>query len=214
MNGNPILNPILAAAFLASWIPMMAAMMLPSAAPMILLHRRMAGSPARLVAELRSACFVATYLAVWAAAGIAAWLLADMVDSLVAAGERRFATGAVLLLAGAYQLSAVKAACLRACRTPIDFLLTHWYGGSLGQLRLGVEHGAYCLGCCWALMAVFVLAGAMGLTWAIAIAVAVFVEKVVRHGAWFGRGVGVVLIVMAAAVVLRPDVAAALGIGV
>jgi len=92
----------------------------------------------------------------------------------------------------------------------MDFLLTHWYRGVAGELRLGLEHGLYCLGCCWALMAVFVGALAMGLVWAVIIAVAVFAEKVLPRGQALGRVIGIVLIVGAVLVSVRPEIAQSL----
>lgn len=186
---------------------MMAAMMLPSAAPMILLHRLGADRPGRVHREVRSAVFVAGYLLVWGSVGIAVWVSARIAEQVVPQEGRAFAIAAVLLAAGAYQLTPLKTTCLRACRTPMDFLLTHWYRGLAGSLRLGVEHGLYCLGCCWALMAVFVAAGAMSLFWALIIASVVFIEKVASRGVAFGRALGLVLIVAAAVVAIRPELA-------
>lgn len=198
------------APFLGSWTLMMAAMMLPSAMPMIRLHRRgMAGS-ARIRSELRTAIFVATYLAVWGAAGVGVWLLARITDSLVPMQARALGVAAILLLAGLYQFTPLKTACLRVCRSPMDFLLTHWHRGLAGEVRLGLEHGLYCLGCCWALMAVFVGAGAMGLLWAAIIAVMVFAEKVLPRGVAFGRAIGTALIVGAVLVAMRPEIAQSL----
>jgi predicted metal-binding membrane protein len=113
----------------------------------------------------------------------------------------------VLLLAGAYQLTPLKRACLRACQSPLAFLLGHWKPGSLGALRMGVEHGLYCCGCCWGLMAVLVVAGAMGLAWVVLIAVVVFVEKLLPRGQWTASVAGVLLIALGALVALQPGVA-------
>ncbi len=186
---------------------MMAAMMLPSAAPMILLHRLGAERPGRVHREVRSAVFVSGYLLVWASVGIAVWALSRIADQIVPPDARAFAIAGVLLAAGVYQLTPLKTTCLRACRTPMDFLLTHWYRGLAGSVRLGVEHGLYCFGCCWALMAVFVAAGSMSLFWALIIAAVVFIEKVASRGVAFGRTLGLVLIVAAAVVAIRPDLA-------
>ncbi len=186
---------------------MMAAMMLPSAAPLILLHRIGADRPGRVHREVRSAVFIAGYLLVWGSVGIAVWVSARIAEQVVPQEGRAFAIAAVLLAAGAYQLTPLKTTCLRACRTPMDFLLTHWYRGLAGSLRLGVEHGLYCFGCCWALMAVFVAAGAMSLLWALIIASVVFIEKVAPRGVGFGRALGVGLIVAAAVVAIRPELA-------
>ncbi len=189
---------------------MMAAMMLPSAAPMILLHRRGVSAPGRIQSELRTALFIGVYLLVWAAAGVGVWIGARITDALLPMGARALAVAAILLLAGVYQFTPLKTACLRVCRSPMDFLLTHWYPGLRGELRLGLEHGIYCLGCCWALMVVFVGAGAMGLLWAAVIALAVFIEKVLPRGVAFGRGMGIALIAGAALVVTRPEIAQSL----
>src|SRR5207302_1841254 len=189
---------------------MMAAMMLPSAMPMILLHRRGVAGSARMLTELRSASFIGAYLLVWAAFGVGYWLLTRLSDALRPMGARAPAVAAILLLAGVYQFTPLKTACLRVCRGPMDFLMTHWYPGVAGEVRLGLEHGLYCLGCCWALMAVFVFAGAMGLLWAAVIAVAVFVEKVLPRGVAFGRVIGVALIVGAVLVAVRPEIAQSL----
>lgn len=198
------------APFLGTWTLMMAAMMLPSAAPMILLHRLGAERPGRLHREARSAVFIAGYLLLWGSVGIAVWALARIAEQVVPPEGRAIAVALVLLAAGVYQLTPLKATCLRACRTPMDFLLTHWYRGLAGSLRLGVEHGWYCFGCCWALMAVFVAAGSMSLVWALVIASVVFVEKVASRGVGFGRALGVVLIVAAAVVAIRPELAGAM----
>jgi predicted metal-binding membrane protein len=192
--------------FLGAWTLMMAAMMLPSAMPMILLHRL--GAEGRVRTQLWSAAFIAGYLVVWASVGIVVWGAAMAVATLVAPEQRAFGVAAILLLAGAYQFTPLKSACLRVCRTPADFLLTHWHRGLPGQVRLGIEHGLYCLGCCWALMALFVGVGAMSLVWAAAIALVVLVEKVLPRGVAFGRVTGAALVVASLVVVARPEIAA------
>jgi predicted metal-binding membrane protein len=169
--------------WLGAWTVMMAAMMLPSAAPVVLLYGRRAST-------LDSTVLMAGYVLTWAAVGLAAYALdmrvMDPADAVV---------GGVLVGAGVYQFTPVKSACLARCRNPVDFLVTHWQKGRLGALRLGAEHGAYCIGCCWGLMAVLVIAGAMGLVWVIAIAGAVAAEKLLPAGPWLGRLLGVGLIV-------------------
>src|SRR5438270_14101337 len=195
--------------FLGTWTVMMAAMMLPSATPMILLHRL--GADGRVRTQLWSAAFVAGYLVVWASVWIVVGGAAIVASAIVMPEQRAGAVAAILLLAGVYQFTPLKSTCLRACRTPADFLLTHWYRGLSGQLRLGVEHGLYCLGCCWALMALFVGVGAMSLVWAAGIAVVVLVEKVRPEGVAFGRIAGGLLIVAAAVVLARPELAMSVG---
>ena len=199
------------APFLGTWTLMMAAMMLPSAAPMVLLHHAGTRGEAALGRVARSAVFVLGYLVVWAAIGIAVWLGGLVAEALLPMDARPYAVALVLAAAGAYQLTPLKHACLRACRTPADFLVTHWYGGRLGTLRLGLAHGVYCVGCCVALMAVFVGAGAMGLAWAVAIAAIVFAEKLFPGGILVARLTGGLLIVAAAAVALRPELVDLLG---
>jgi predicted metal-binding membrane protein len=164
------------AGFLAGWTLMMAAMMLPSVAPLVLLYR---GSRARLAAG---------YLAVWGAIGLLPY--AAMEWGLEAA------VPLVLALAGAYELSPLKSACLRRCRGPAAFLMDYYRSG---PLRLGVEHALWCVGCCVGLMAVLVLAASMGLAWAAAIAAVVFVQKVLPFGEASARLTGVALLVAAAA---------------
>ena len=195
--------------FLGTWTVMMAAMMLPAATPMILLHRL--GADGRVRAQLWSAAFVAGYLVVWASVGIVVWGAGLAAGAIVIPEQRAVAVAAILLLAGVYQFSPLKSTCLRACRTPADFLLTHWHRGLSGQLRLGVEHGLYCLGCCWALMALFVGVCAMSLVWAVSIALVVLVEKVRPEGVAFGRIAGGLLIVAAAIVLAVPELAMSVG---
>lgn len=168
-----------APAFLGVWAAMMTAMMLPAASPLVLLYRRSATA-------VRTAGLTLGYLAVWAAIGVLAY--AYMQSDLM------IAPWVVLAAAGIYQLSPLKTACLRRCRTPADFLILRW-GHS--PLRLGAEHGAWCAGCCWALMVVLVVAGGMGLAWVVGLAALVLVEKLAPHGDLVARIGGVVFIVLA-----------------
>src|SRR5256884_222318 len=195
--------------FLGTWTLMMAAMMLPSAMPMILLHRL--GADGRVRAQLWSASFVAGYLVLWASVGVVVWGAAMAAEALVPSELRALGVAAVLLLAGIYQFTPLKTTCLRACRTPADFLLTHWHRGLGGQLRLGIEHGLYCLGCCWALMALFVGVGAMSLVWAAGTSLRVLVEKLRPEGVSFGRIAGALLIAAAVIVLARPELAMSIG---
>jgi predicted metal-binding membrane protein len=169
--------------WLLAWATMMAAMMLPSTTPLVALY----GKRSRRAAE--TALLVAGYLATWTAVGAAAYGL-----DRIAPDPGRLAVAAVLIIAGLYQFTPAKDACLRHCRSPVDFLVTHWHGGSTGALRIGVEHGAYCVGCCWALMAVLVVAGAMGLFWVVGIALAVAAEKLLPAGPALGRIGGIALV--------------------
>lgn len=165
--------------FVTAWTVMMVAMMLPSAMPFILLYQRGATRWATVALAFG-------YIAVWSLVGIAAWALnARAMDIPV---------GAVFLVAGIYQLTPVKNACLRRCRTPADFLVQRW---RTNAFILGADHGRYCLGCCWALMAVLVVAGMMGILWVVAIAAIVAVEKLSSRGAGLARWTGIALIALA-----------------
>jgi len=172
-----------AGAYIGSWTLMMAAMMLPSVAPFALLYARGASTSAA------PGLLALGYLGVWALVGIPAYAL-DRALGI----EHPTATAAVLIAAGLYQLSPLKQACLSKCRSPVDFLVQHWRPGLGGAFRLGAHHGAYCLGCCIALMAVLVVAGGMGLAWVAAIALVVAAEKLFPHGPLLGKIGGVGLI--------------------
>jgi predicted metal-binding membrane protein len=198
--GTPMADP---PTFLVAWTVMMAAMMLPASAPMFLLYRVSTIDGPR--GELRTLAFAVGYLLVWAAIGVIVLVAQRMVEASLAPELRALGVAGVLLAAGAYQFTPLKATCLRACQTPADFLVRHWRGGALGPLRLGVDHGLYCLGCCWALMAVLVAAGGMGLAWVALIALIVLVEKLVARAVWFSRAVGVAFVVGAVVVALRPE---------
>jgi len=200
LAGLPMTDP---ATFLVAWIVMMAAMMLPSSAPLFLLYRLSAGDGSR--SELRTLALVAGYLLVWAFVGVIVLIAQRILDAAFAPGSRPLGVAAVLVAAGTYQFSPLKATCLRACQTPADFLVRHWRGGMLGAIRLGVDHGLYCLGCCWALMTLLVAAGGMGLAPVALIALIVLVEKLVPRAIWFSRAVGVAFVLGALAVTLRPE---------
>jgi predicted metal-binding membrane protein len=166
------------------WAVMMVAMMLPSAAPMILLHARIdrAVSPARRL--MHTLLFALAYLLVWAAFSAAAALVQallidlGLVSSVNLALGHRAAAAALLVGAALYQLSPVKTACLDQCRSPIHFVMQFWSPGIRGTLRLGLVHGLFCVGCCWGLMLLLFVAGVMNLAWIALLAAIVFAEKV------------------------------------
>ena len=211
----PGLRPSLAegAVFTGQWGVMMAAMMLPSAAPMLLLYRTVGG---RLAAGgdrvAPAALFAAVYLVVWLATGLPIYG-AHVAIAQAAMRWRSFATvmpyavAGVLAAAGAYQLTAAKRACLHHCESPLGFLMRRWRSGYAATLRLALAHAGYCVGCCWGLMAILVVAGAMSLPWVVAITAVVFAEKVLPHGGRTARVVGGALLLLALAVVLRPSLA-------
>lgn len=198
--------------FTIQWGVMMAAMMLPSAAPMILLYRGAANTGGRaLPAEL----FALAYVAIWLLTGIPVYAASVLVAAVAArspefAAAVPYAIAASLLAAGVYQLSPMKHACLRQCVSPLDFLMRRWKSGYAATLRLAGAHAAYCIGCCWALMVILVVAGAMSLPWVLAIALVVLAEKVLPGGERTARVIGVALIIAGIVVALRPELAAAL----
>ena len=191
-------------AFVVSWAVMMTAMMLPSALPMIVLYGmiRRGDGPGATGAPV--AVFTLVYLVLWAATGVPVYLAHTL---LMALPERAFAYGiaTVLLAAGVFQLSPLKQACLRACRSPVGFLLGHWRAGRRGSVALGWSHAVYCLGCCWALMVVLVAAGAMGLPWVLLITAVVAAEKLLPGGEWLARAAGGTLVLLSVTVALYPE---------
>jgi predicted metal-binding membrane protein len=198
-----------AVVFLGMWTTMTVAMMFPTVAPIVLLHRmvlrRRGEGPALTVA------FVAGYLLIWTVSG--AVPLAVLVGFRHLSQDSTWivrAGGVVLVLAGAYQFTRWKETCARACRSPLTFLATHNFGsGPLGVLRTGLSHGLYCLGCCWALMAVLLVVGLMNLTWMAGIAVIFLAEKHWRRGALLASAVGVVLVCLGLGVLAHPPLLAA-----
>jgi predicted metal-binding membrane protein len=199
--------------YVASWTVMMAAMMLPSALPMIALYaatQRNGKDPVRRI--LPVALFTIVYLGVWAATGVPMYFASTLLAASNA-GAFGYGIAAVLVVAGIFQITPLKQVCLRHCRSPLGFFLGRWRPGWRGGLAMGWAHAMYCLGCCWALMVVLVVAGAMGLAWVLLIATAVAAEKLLPGGNWIARGIGVALVLLGLAVAIRPDLAMALRAG-
>ena len=201
-----------AAVIVAMWWLMMVAMMSPSAAPTILLYARVyRHAVAREPIQDRVAptgAFVAGYVLVWLGFSLAAalfhWSLqrAGLVSIATMGSQSRWLSAAVLIGTGLYQLSPLKTACLAHCRAPAAFLSRHWSPGALGALRLGAMHGAFCVGCCWMLMALLFVGGVMNLVWIALLTLLVLLEKLVPGGRRIGLVVGIVLIVWGAATFL------------
>lgn len=189
----------------AMWAVMMAAMMLPSAAPMILLYATIARGRAP-TGELVTASggFMFGYVAVWATFSLVAAALQFVLEQSALMSPMMETTstvlaGAVLIAAGLYQWTPLKQFCLRHCRSPIEFLTTHWRAGVRGAFVMGFRHGAYCVGCCWLLMLLLFVGGVMNLAWIGGIALFILVEKLAPAGHWIGRGAGILLIAWGAA---------------
>jgi predicted metal-binding membrane protein len=164
--------------FLGVWVVMMAAMMFPSVAPTVALYSRM--TKTRL--PLAPAAFTAGYLLTWAAAGVAAWTIAMGIsqltrDALAWGNAGRWVAGATVIVAAVYELTPLKDVCLGKCRSPLGFLMGSWRDGSLGGLRMGAKNGAWCVGCCWALMAALFALGVMSITWMAFVAGLIAIEK-------------------------------------
>jgi predicted metal-binding membrane protein len=174
--------------FVGIWVTMMAAMMLPSVAPMVLLFDRVSAERARQErTSVPTWIFAATYFAVWTVYGLAAYALYRGVRALdfgFLNWDRGgpYVAGALIALAGTYELTPLKEVCLRHCRSPMHFVLTGWRDGIRGALRMGAEHGAYCVGCCWGLMVVLFALGVMSLFWMAVVAALIFAQKVLPHG--------------------------------
>ena len=192
----------------AMWAVMMTAMMLPSAAPMLLLYGVIARRSAQASAGRRIYSFAAGYLVVWTlfSLGVTAIqrVLARMtVVSPMMEISSPAACGALLLIAGLYQLTPIKLACLRNCQSPLGFLMSRWRNGVSGAWRMGLHHGAYCVGCCWALMLLLFAGGVMNLAVIAALTAFVAFEKLAPLGVHGARIAGVLLIVTGLWMIVR-----------
>jgi predicted metal-binding membrane protein len=193
--------------FLGVWIVMMAAMMLPSVSPTVALYARMT----RRRAPWAPLAFSAGYLLTWSAAGLLAYgvfvLGRELAgDALAWDGAGRWLAGGTLLLAAVYELAPLKDVCLSHCRSPLGFLVGHWRGGLSGAVRMGARHGAWCLGCCWALMASLFALGVMSIAAMAFVAALIAFEKTVpwkRAATW---GTAAVLVVLGVLLIAAPDV--------
>jgi predicted metal-binding membrane protein len=188
--------------FVTVWTIMMVAMMLPAAAPMILIFASAQARRDRHVA-IPTWIFVAGYILVWAAAGLGAYVLDQAFTKLVSSQASLdpgtwapLALGITLILAGLYQFTPLKHVCLRQCRSPWGFVAQYWREGRTGAVNMGVRHGLYCLGCCWALFAVLTAVGMMSIAWMLSLTLVVFAEKVFPYGVRISAAVGVALIVI------------------
>jgi predicted metal-binding membrane protein len=174
------------------WAAMMVAMMLPSAAPAILLYARTHRHSLGADPPPPTAAFLVGYLACWTGVALIAAAL-QLAIGRMEIGSRGGAAG-LLIAAGLYQLSPLKDACLTRCRSPAQFLSRHYRPGALGAFRLGLLHGSYCTGCCWLLMALLFVGGVMNLAWIAALTLLVAAEKLLPGGEWIARIAGIALI--------------------
>ena len=178
------------------WVVMMAGMMIPSAMPTVMIFHQLRSRrhPGKTAIQY-TGVFVAGYLAAWTAYSFFATLVQGWLHNKALLGMNATATspllgGLVLITAGAYQFTKWKDTCLRYCRSPLGYLMTEWRDGLDGAFRMGVRYGAYCLVCCWMLMALLFIVGVMNLLWAVVITIYVLVEKVASNGQWISRAAG------------------------
>jgi len=188
----------------AMWLLMAIAMMLPTAAPAILAYGDLAAR-AGPRGQRRTLAFIAGYLAAWALFGVLAAAAQGALAALVADAPPAFGpslTGVLLLAAGLYQFSAAKSACLEKCRSPMAFFLAHWREGVAGATALGLRHGAFCVGCCWLLMALMLPSGAMSLAATALLGALMLAEKILPGGRGVATAAGAVLAGLGATLVI------------
>jgi predicted metal-binding membrane protein len=196
--------------FLGVWVVMMAAMMFPSVAPTVALYSRMSQQ-----SRWPPVVFTLGYLVTWAAAGLVAFLI-GLIASHAAEGELawehagRPLAGATLVVAAVYELTPLKNACLGKCRSPLGFLLGSWRGGWSGALRMGMRNGAWCVGCCWALMASLFALGVMSVTWMAVVAGLIAAEKILPWRRIATYGTALVLLTLGVLILVAPNALPAL----
>lgn len=199
------------AVFLSAWVAMMVAMMFPTAAPMILMFAMVsAGKKQRSQPSVPTSIFVSAYLLVWVAFGALAYGVAVGADALStrwtwAMDNATRASAILVVAAGVYQLSPLKNLCLSKCRSPLSFIMTSWRDGRAGAFRMGLEHGMYCLGCCWLLFVILFPIGLMNIGAMVALTLLIFAEKSLPIGTIIGRVVGAALILYGALVFFVPQ---------
>jgi predicted metal-binding membrane protein len=199
--------------YVGVWVVMMAAMMFPSIWPMVLMYRRVQTGKRERGGDVpagATAVFVAGYLVTWTCAGLVGYAVIDIVRSLSIealswdeAGP--YVAGGVIFAAAVYQLTPLKDACLTKCRGPLAFVLHSWRPGRVGALRMGIEHGAWCVGCCWALMAALFALGVMSIGWMAFIAALIALEKLLPWKRVANYGIAVLLAVLGLAVAFAPE---------
>ncbi len=205
MGGMAMLG---AGLFLVTWVVMMVAMMFPAVTPTVLTHAGVVRS--RGEGMVPTVAFVVGYLVVWMVAGLVPLGVIQLLGSSIAAPVDAWLPrlgGAVAVLAGAYQLTPLKKACLRACRSPLGFIQSHDFGvGTPAAARTGIAHGRQCLGSCWPLMAVLAVLGLMHLAWMAVFAAVFFLEKTWRHGIMLSQVAGAACVILGLMVIIRPDI--------
>jgi predicted metal-binding membrane protein len=213
MDAGPGTNPGDLGFWVTAWVVMMAAMMFPSIAPMVVMQVRIEDGRRRQGKEVQTgttALFVGGYLLTWTAAGLIGYGIIQLgealsLDFLAWDEAGPYVAGGVIIAAAIYQLTPLKNVCLKHCRSPMMFLLERWQPGRLGALRMGLEHGGWCVGCCWGLMAALFALGVMSLGWMVFVAALIAIEKLLPWRAVANRGIAVVLVVLGLAVAFAPE---------
>jgi predicted metal-binding membrane protein len=195
--------------FLGAWVVMMGAMMLPSVAPTVALYARMTKARSPLSPLL----FAAGYFLVWGGVGALAFGAAAIGgDALAWDRTGRWIAGVTLLVAAAYELTPLKSVCLRKCRSPLGFLLGAWRDGRAGAVQMGARHGAWCVGCCWALMAALFALGVMSIAWMTFVAALIAAEKILPWRRVATYGTAIILLALGLLLLVSPDAIPALTI--
>ena len=200
-----------ASLFLVMWVVMMIAMMFPAVVPMVLIFSKVHDErKARNEGSIPTWVFVSGYLLVWAFFGVLAYFGGLLVDysAMSFPKLKAYSTvigGVVLIAAGLYQLTPLKNACLTHCRSPLHFIMHKWREGYLGAFLMGIDHGGYCLGCCWGLMLVLFVVGVMNLTWMGILTLVILVEKISKHGVIISRIIGGFLILLGIILAIQPS---------
>ncbi len=206
MDGGPGTDLGTLGWFIGVWVVMMAAMMFPSVAPTVALYSRMTKSRDPLAPLV----FTSGYLLTWTAAGVLAFGVSELGGSLL--GDElawnnagKWAAGGILIVAALYELTPVKDVCLSKCRSPLGFLLGSWRGGLSGALQMGAKNGAWCVGCCWALMAALFALGVMSIAWMAFVAALIAVEKLLPWRRVATYGTAAILLVLGILLIAAPD---------
>jgi predicted metal-binding membrane protein len=213
MDAGPGTDPGALGFFLTVWVVGMAAMMFPSVWPMVAVYARLQArrrALARSAAAADTVTFVGGYLLAWTGFGLLGWTVHQAAtpvagDALAWDRGGRWLTAGVVLMAAVYELTPAKYACLRRCRSPLAFVLGAWRDGAAGALRMGLQHGAWCVGCCWALMAALFVIGVMSVAWMAFVAALIATEKLLP---WRRTAVAIVtglLVALAVGVVFAPE---------
>jgi predicted metal-binding membrane protein len=204
MDAGPATDPGSLGFWITAWAVMMAAMMFPSITPMVLMYvgiQRGKRRQGETVQTGATALFVGGYLATWTVMGLVAYAVIEAsqaldINALGWDEAGPYVAGGVIVLAAVYQLTPLKDICLRHCRSPFMFLVQHWRPGRIGAFRMGVAHGSYCVGCCWALMAALIALGVMSVGWMVFIAALIATEKLLPWKAIANRGIAVLLLTL------------------